>query len=245
MAWYVFALVDAIPSRRAGKGLTGPLSIRKLAGAFVVVERRADVPPVEFGSLKKHQEVVTRLASQVPAILPVRYGTLLDDDHLDEATQERDDEIAEAFDVVRDRVQFTWRIKRGPGIGLSAEALPARRSLGEVGAKAEDQGSGRAGRSKTERDLPKTGAEYLRRAAKAANPSPPAAFGVLRSKLAPLMTKQRYQAATPAVPEAVYHLVDNAKVARYVAAAATIRKTSPLLTVTGPYPPFAFAPEIL
>ena len=224
MAWYVFALVDEVPAGRAGKGLTGPLSIRKLAGAFAVVERRADVPPVEFGSLKKHQEVVTRLARQVPAILPVRYGTLLEDDHLDEATRERDDEIAEAFDVVRDRVQFTWRIKRGSGIG--------------------DQGSGGAERRKTERDLPKTGAEYLRRAAKASNPSPPAAFRVL-SKLAPLMTKQRYQAATPAIPEAVYHLVDTTNVDRYVTAAAAVRQTSPLLTVTGPFPPFAFALEIL
>ena len=103
---------------RAGKGLTGPLSIRKLAGAFAVVERRADVPPVEFGSLKKHQEVVARLARQVPAILPVRFGTLLDDDHLDEATSERDDEIAEAFDLVRNRVQFTWRVVGGRRSGV-------------------------------------------------------------------------------------------------------------------------------
>jgi hypothetical protein len=228
MAWYVFALVDKVPAGRAGKGLTGPLSIRKLAGAFAVVERRADVPPVEFGSLKKHQEVVTRLASQVPAILPVRYGTLLEDDHLDEATRERDDEIAEAFDVVRDRVQFTWRVKGRSGIG-------------NRGSGTADRGSER----KTQRDLPRTGAEYLRRAARAANPSPPAAFRELRSKLAPLMTKQRYQAATPAIPEAVYHLVDTTNVDRYVTAAAPVRKTSPLLTATGPFPPFAFAPEIL
>ena len=221
MAWYVFALVDAMPSRRAGKGLSGPLSIRKLAGAFAVVERRADVPPIEFGSLKKHQDVVARLATQVPAILPVRFGTLLEPEHLEEATSERDDEIADAFDQVRDKVQFTWRIKRGTGIG--------------------DRGSGR----KTQRDLPKTGAEYLRRAAKAANPAPPAAFRALRSTLAPLMTKQRYQPGTAAIPEAVYHLVAKANVDRYVAAAAALRKASPRLTVSGPYPPFAFAPEIL
>ena len=59
------------------------------------------------------------------------------------------------------------------------------------------------------------------------------------------MTKQRYQPATPAIPEAVYHLVDKTNVDRYVAAAAALKKTSPLLTVTGPFPPFAFAPEIL
>jgi hypothetical protein len=211
--------VDALPSRRAGKGLTGPLSIRPLAGAFAVVERRADVPPIEFGSLKTHQEVVARLARQVPAILPVRFGTLLDDDHLDEATRERDDEIADAFDLVRDRVQFTWRV---------------------AGKTRREAGGGRR-----EKPTPKSGAEYLRRAARAANPAPPAAFRALRPKLAPLMTKQRYQPGTAAIPEAVYHLVDKANVDRYVTAAAALEKTSPALAVTGPFPPFAFAPEIL
>jgi len=155
----------------------------------------------------------------VPAILPVRFGTLLESEHLEEATNERDVEIAEAFDVVRGRVQFTWRI-----------AGKARRE---------------AGGARREKPTPKSGAEYLRRAARAANPAPPAAFRALRSKLAPLMTKQRYQPGTAAIPEAVYHLVDQANVDRYFAAAAALEKTSPRLTVTGPFPPFAFAPEIL
>ncbi len=218
MAWYVFALVDAIPSGSAGKGLTGTLSFRKLAGAFAVVERRADVPPVEFGSLKQHQDVVVRLARKVPAILPVRFGTLLDPEHLEESVQERDDEIAEALDVVRDRVQFTWRSKGG------------RRS--EVGGRAKPK-------------FPKSGVEYLKRAALAANPAPPASFRALRSALAPLIVKQRYQPAKAGIPEAVYHLVEKARVDRYVAAADGVRKQSPSLAVTGPYPPFAFAPEIL
>ena len=230
MAWYVFALVDAIPSRSAGKGLAGPLSIRRLAGAFVVVERRADVPPVEFGSLKQHQDVVVRLAKQVPAILPVRFGTLLEPEHLEEAVQERDAEIAEALNLVRDRVQFTWR--------LAGKARHEARLSAITLAKAE-------GRSEGGGDHPKSGAEYLRRAARAANPAPPAAFRALRSTLAPLMTQQRYQPAARGIPEAVYHLVENTRVDRYVAAARALRKKSPLLAVTGPYPPFAFAPEIL
>jgi gas vesicle protein GvpL/GvpF len=221
MAWYVFALVDALPSRSAGKGLSGPLSIRELGAAFLVVERRADVPPIAFGSLKKHQDVVVRLAKQVPAILPVRFGTLLEPEHLDEALQERDVEIAEAFDVVRDRVQFTWRSRgdRGSGIGNRASGAT--------------------------RNLPTSGAEYLQRAARAAHPAPPAAFRALRSALAPLMVQQRYQPAARGIPEAVYHLVEKTRVDRYVAAADAVMKTNPALTVTGPFPPFAFAPEIL
>jgi len=217
VAWYVFALVDAMPSGAAGKGLTGALSVRQLAGAFVIVERRADVPPVEFGSLKKHQDVVARLATRVPAILPVRFGTLLESEHLEEAVQERDDEIAEAFDLVRGRVQFTWR-----------EAGGARREA--RGAK---------------RERPPSGAEYLRRAARAANPAPPAVFRPLRTKLAPLIARQRYQPGTAALPEAVYHLVENTRSDRYVTTAAALTKANPTLTVRGPFPPFAFAPEIL
>jgi hypothetical protein len=221
MAWYVFALVDKVPTRRAGKGLTGPLSFREVSGAFAIVERRADVPPIEFGSLKRHQDVVNRLAAQVPAILPVRFGTLLEPEHLEEATSERDDEIAEAFDLVRDKVQFTWRVAGGRRSGIG------------------DRKTGNAVASAT------SGTAYLRRAARAANPAPPAAFRALRARLAPLMTKQRYQPGTAAIPEAVYHLVDKGNVDRYAAAAAALRKASPLLTVSGPYPPFAFAPEIL
>ena len=222
MAWYVFALVDAVPGGRTGSGLSGPLSLRKLPAGFAVVERRADVPPVEFGSLKKHQDVVARLAQSVPAILPVRFGTLLEEDHFDEALEERDEEIADAFDLVRGRVQFTWRSRRR---------------------KAE--GAGRTGRTSTAKTGAGSGTAYLRQAARAANPAPPAAFRPLKTKLSSLIAAQRYQPATPALPEAVYHLVERKNTDRYAAAARAVIESSPLLSVTGPFPPFAFAPEIL
>ena len=59
------------------------------------------------------------------------------------------------------------------------------------------------------------------------------------------MVQQRYQPAARGIPEAVYHLVEKARVDRYVAAADALKKKRPLLAVTGPFPPFAFAPEIL
>jgi hypothetical protein len=220
MAWYVFALVDSAPSGAAGKGLSGALSLRKLAGAYVVVERRADVPPAAFGTLKTHQDVVTRLAKHVPAILPVRFGTLLEPSELEEAVESRDEEIAEAFDLVRDRVQFTWRNRK------------PRTKAG--GAKRESPAG-----------PPASGAEYLRRAARAVNPPPPAAFRPLQNILAPLAVRQRYQPGTATMPEAVYHLIANQDVRRYAAAAAAVTAASPQLAVTGPFPPFAFAPEIL
>src|SRR5689334_1521598 len=105
MAWYVFAIVDDLPGGAPGRGLSGRLGVRRVAGALAIVERRADVPPVEFATLAKHQAVVSRLADAVPAILPVRFGTLLESEEIEEALDERDEELAEAFDVVRNRVQ--------------------------------------------------------------------------------------------------------------------------------------------
>jgi hypothetical protein len=219
MAWYVFALVDEVPSGAPAKGLTGALSLRKLAGAFAVVERRADVPPVGFGTLKKHQDVVSRLATHVPAILPVRFGTLMASPDLEEALAERDEEIAEAFDLVRGRVQFTWR-----AAGKSGSAVR--------GARRKDE-------------QPASGTAYLRQAARAARPAAPAAFRPLRSSLARLAVRERYQPGTATMPDTVYHLVDKSDQGRYAAAAATLGRTTRLLAVTGPFAPFAFAPEIL
>ena len=227
MAWYVFALVDAVPSGRAGRGLGGPLSIRKIASAFAVVERRVDVPPTEFGTLKKHQEIVGRLAARAPAILPVRFGTILEQEDLEEALREREDEIAEAFDVVRDRVQFTWRT-RGKGVrgarGASCGAVAAIdvRANGAV-----------------------SGAEYLRRAARASGPAPPAAYRALGVALGPLISRQRYQPATAVTSEALYHLVEKKVVSRYLAAATALKTPDPPAVMSGPWAPFAFTPEIL
>ena len=112
------------------------------------------------------------------------------------------------------------------------------------GARREARGARReAGGAKG--GQPTSGAEYLRQAARAANPAPPPAFRPLGTKLAPLIAGQRYQPGTAALPEAVYHLVEKDRADRYAAAAAALAKARPALTVTGPFPPFAFAPEIL
>ena len=224
MPWYVFALVDAAPSGAKGRGLSGPLGLRPVPGGFAVVERRADVPPAEFGSLKRHHDVVARLASRVPAIIPVRFGTLLDDDAIDEVLAERGDDLAAAFVAVRDRVQLTWRRGR-PAPGVPSPASDILRPTAGVPAE--------------------SGREYLRRVAKAASPAPPAAWRAVRATLKPLIAAERYQAGSSSLPEALYHLVGRDTLARYSTVAAGLRHADAALTMTGPWPPFAFAPEML
>ena len=257
MSWYVFALVDAAPSGAKGKGLSGPLALRPVPGGFAVVERRADVPPAEFGSLKRHHDVIDQLAGRVPAIIPVRFGTLLGDDTLEEVLDERMDEIAAAFAVVRDRVQFTWRReargagREGRGAGGEARGEPRGARREDRGPRREDRGAGgeararREGREARMELRPSSGSEYLRRAAKAATPAPPAAWRALRTKLEPLVAAERYQAATAARPEALYHLVARDRTVRYSTMAAALCHADAALKMTGPWPPFAFAPEML
>src|SRR5579864_9370353 len=209
MAWYVFAIVDRPPRAGAGRGFRAPLAFRRIAGAFAAVERRADVPPVEFGVLRKHQAVVCRLAKLVPAILPVRFGTLLEAEEFHERLSGRDQELAEAFALVRNRVQWTWRVKRG------------RRA--------------EAGRRAPVRHRPGpgviSGAEYLRRLSAAARPSAPGAYRTVRSGLASLIVAERFQPRKGADQDALYHLVEAANVRRYLARASRIRRADPRLSV--------------
>ncbi len=222
MSFYVFAVVDRPPTGRPGTGLSGALSLRRVGDAFAVVERRADVPPAEFGSLQRHQAVVTELAERVPAIVPVRFGTLLDGDTLDEALHEREGDLAEALDAVRDRVQFTWR-RGNAGSKSSKASRPLQRAP----------------------DAAVSGAEYLRRAARAARPTPPAVWRPLRSKLAPLIAAEQYQAAAGKIPDSLYHLVGRDASLRYREIARALVHANAAFTMTGPWPPFAFVPALL
>jgi hypothetical protein len=221
MAWYVFALVDDVPDRGLGRGLSGPLRPLTAGGVVAIVERRADVPPAEFGSLRAHQGVVTRVAGLVPAILPVRFGTLLEEEALDAALAEREDEIRDALADVRGRVQFTWRRPLRPG-----------RTQPRVG-------------TATPTATAASGAAYLRHAAKLASPAPPAAFRRLRDRTHAFVVQERFQPASGDMPDTLYQLIEKTAEKRYRATADAVMLTNPSLTMTGPWPPFAFAAETL
>jgi len=218
MAWYVFALVDEPPGRRLGRGLHGPLRARPSAGAYAIVERRDDVPPAELGSLRAHPAVVSRLSGAVPAILPVRFGTLLEDDALDEALNERDEDLAEALALVRHRVQFTWR--RTPSATRKAPRPSNVRADG-------------------------SGAAYLRQAARAADVAPPAAFRLVHDQLHPFVIREKFQPASTGMPDTMYQLIEKTALECYRAMADALALTNPTLTVSGPWPPFAFAADLL
>jgi Gas vesicle synthesis protein GvpL/GvpF len=217
MPLYVFALVDAPPARSPGRGLSAPLTLHPVAGAYALVERRMDVPPVELGAMRAHHAVVTRVARMVHAILPVRFGTLMDPSDLREALQDRDEEVADALHAVRDRVQFTWRLN-----------LPRRRRPAE--ASTESRGL--------------SGAEYLRRLARGSSSRVPVAFRSAREAVAVFVVKEKFEHGSATRPPALYQLVDRRQASAYQRAAESVTR-SPDLVWSGPFPPIAFAPELL
>jgi hypothetical protein len=225
MPLYVFALIDAVPAGPSGRGLGSSLTFRRVAGVFAAVERRADVPPVEMGLLAAHQRIVERLADRVSAILPVRFGTLLTIDELEEALAERDDELADALDFVRGRRQMTWRVK------------------GRTGGVRESRTEGQAAKSEG-REEKSPGTAYLLRAKQAAAmPSSPA-FRPVRERTGPFAAAERYQRQTDALPESFYHLVDHTHMDHYKRAARELLESAPSLTMSGPWAPYAFVPEV-
>jgi hypothetical protein len=214
VAWYVFALVDVPPHRPAGRGFAAPIAFERVPGGFAAAERRGDVPPIEMDALKQHDAIVARIWAQVPAILPVRFGTFLELDELRETLMDRDEDLADAFAVVRERAQFSWRNLRAPMEALPSGAPPAR-----------------------------SGAEYLRRAA-GQGASIPARYGAIRKAVAPYVQRERFQPAMTPRPERLYHLVARGDIKAYetLGRKVTFRAA---IACTGPWPPYAFAPEML
>ncbi len=217
MAWYVFALLDAAPSRRVGKGLSGAISVREMDACFVAAERRADVPPIELGALKMHHVIVSRLWERVPAVLPVRFGTLLDSMDIAEALEGKDEELAEAFDLVRGRAQFSWRAASPPSRARSTATLRPPAAM--------------------------SGTEYLRQLARAA--APPPRFSGIRDSVGAFVAAERYEPTRAAIPETLYHLVDRTRIDRYLTAASRIGASPRAPTLSGPFAAYAFVPEIL
>lgn len=220
MSWYVFALVDRVPRTSAGKGLSAPVAFRRAGPGFAAVERRADVPPLELGSLQAHQRVVERIARDARAILPVRFGTLLTTADIDESLADREDELEEAFALVRERRQMTWRLR------TPRKAVRGQRP---------------AGRS-TARTL--SGAEYLENALRVTKAPASGTFRRIADGVGSLSVAERYQQRTHTLPDALYHLVDRAKLDAYETASKRMQTASPAAVLSGPWAPYAFVPEL-
>ena len=213
---YVYALCDSdhrIPAR-VGRH---HLECLELDGLVAIVERRVAAPVLSEGSLRDQHRVVVRLHQRAQALIPVRFGALLDRAELDRIVRQRRAPLVRALKRVRGMAQMT--VRSFDARSRLPAALPAA-----------------------------SGTAYLARRARDARPDVPPALNAVRRAVRSLVVDESIEAGRGAVRVVVNHLIRAGDVDRYLARAeSALRRAaaSESLLVTGPWPPFAFAPEIM
>jgi hypothetical protein len=212
---YVYALAE--------RGLPARMRIHgrllrtlTIGDVAVVVELSPERPQADVEVLQEQHDVLVRLAARGRALLPARFGTLLTEAHLRATVAEHAVSITSALTRVRGRCQMTIRVFGTP----DASTPPVNRTAG--------------------------GAAYLRsRRARAAHR--PADADAIHHALAPLASDERVEAGRDTLRVTVFHLIPETSVAAYRQEAAGLQAilAPSRLTVTGPWPPFAFSPELI
>ena len=218
---YVYALVDEEPAAPLGEGIAGePLRLVRHDRILAVVGDLAARPRPESEILKRQDAAVHRLAEIFDALLPARFGeAFADETELKERIGPRSEDLAASLCLVRGCVQMTLRV------------------FGEADAAAgpdEDQAGG-------------PGTRYLesrRRERQQARSLPE--IDPLREALQPLLRAERMERHDAGhLLGTAYHLVPRSQTEAYLAALATAKERigGRRVAASGPWPPYAFAPE--
>jgi hypothetical protein len=86
------------------------------------------------------------------------------------------------------------------------------------------------------------GREYLERRRQESSPVLPPRARAFIDAVGPFVVRQRQECGAPGLTISLYHLVDAQKIADYKAAARATAGTE--IIATGPWPPFAFTPQL-
>ena len=213
-ALYVFALTGEVAAPFEFDGHR--IEFIGSSGLGAAVERVAARPQVSEATLRTQHEIVMRISTHVDDLLPARFGAFVDDRELEEIVAIRRNVIAEALDLVHGRVQMTIRIR---------ETTPSAD-------RADRSGSGTA----------TTGTAYLEaRRAAAVHTVPPDAASMIAA-VGRLVAAQRSENGQGRSVASIYHLIERRHLDQYRAALSGV--PSSIITVSGPWPPFAFAPDL-
>jgi gas vesicle protein GvpL/GvpF len=215
--WYVFALTGQAASPFVAAGHR--VEFVKSGGIYAAIERIAEPPTVSEDALRSQHEAIDAIAGTVDALLPARFGAFVEPHELDALVLQRRDAIAEALSLVKGRRQMSVRLL-GPG--------------------GHEQAS-----SATRRPYAATGTTYLEGRREAVLRMPEllaAAAAAVRSMVA----AERLEAGRGRIGATLYHLIATNSVASYRQALAPIQAAGDTraLTVSGPWAPFAFAPDL-
>jgi hypothetical protein len=178
------------------------------------------VPKPTQAAIKRYDTVMQVLTERFPAVMPVRFGTLVEDvDELAFVIASRRESFVRVLRLVRHRVQMSVRL-------VGAEGATRIRS----GAQETRQ--------------PKSGTEYLSGLVSAAREFP--GLEAVRAAVAHWTVEERVETHPSSRRMiALYHLIPRSSVAVYCRAIRSV-KLAPGVTAlaTGPWPPYAFAGEV-
>jgi hypothetical protein len=224
----VFALTaeEAKAFREAGHSI----EFVKCDTVYAAVERVEARPVLSEAALRAQHDVVAQIAGRVDAVLPARFGSVVDVEELTRVVTLRRDAIQEALELVRGRDQMTVRLFiPEPATGDVCEARSAqRRGVPSAPTK------------------PMSGAAYLQERRIAASPALPPAAASIAAAVRGLVVAERVEPGQGRVTATLYHLVDRAAMGPYTKAHETLqlRLGRETLIVSGPWPPFAFVPDL-
>ncbi len=228
---YVYALVDRAlpPIRRRGRTIE-VIEIDGTGGLFAAVERTDQPPAVSEAALEIQHDLVTCIAAVADSILPARFGSLVDELELQQLAALRGPSIREALTLVRGRAQMTVRVSGGD----NEENDDGR---GPDGSVAVSRARGAA----------LSGTEYLeQRRAASLGPALPEETASIAAAVDHLVLARRSVPGRGRLLVTLYHLIARGTEEAYADALAPVRSRlgESRLTLSGPWPPFAFAPDL-
>jgi len=217
---YLYALVDGEPSGPLGEGIAGePLRLVRLEGLTLVIGDLEAPPRPDRETLQAQEAVTRRLADLFTSLLPARFGEHAPDESVFAGRlASRGAELIRALELVRGCVQMTLRVFGEP------EPVPA--AVPEEGGPGTRYLAARLREVERARSLPE--------------------IEPLREILRPLLRAERVRRHDSGrLLGTAYHLVARSQTGAYLAAleGAEARLAGRRIAATGPWPPYAFAPE--
>lgn len=224
----VYALVRSPGPLKGVTGIAGErlrsISVGDVIAVVGEVRRR---PQASTTNLRRYAAVVESIAAQVPAILPVRFGTAFDD--LQEMTvtlQSRGAAMRRRLRAVRRRAQMTIRLLSESESGDASRASRSR---------AAGRARLRLGNKATQ------GTRYLQqRLADVRTAREVPELSPIRPAIRRFVKEERVERRSGVIT--VHHLIPSTTAERYRAAVERAAgKTDVRAAVSGPFPPYAFA----
>jgi len=210
----VYALTSRVGARVAGRGVSDERLRMVRAGTLTALVGDVAKPPAPtVARLRAYIALMEGLAARYPALLPVRFGTVMQDEgELEEILRARQKALRSQLAHVRGRAQMTIRIVAR---GTSPDSPVGR-----------------------PRDS--TGAEYLAVRAREQSAASVPGFAPLGRAVGRWVKDERVERRGNVVT--IYHLIPRAAADRYAAALGVAAEAAGLrVMLSGPWPAHAFA----